>query len=139
MTTATSTHALTFDTPNWRDYLNGGFGNLIAQCPCGAFEYVFSEREGAYWHSLHRSQPGRNPHHLMLGAPMPENWVEAPEPAEAAPAAHVPAQRGYTCRQCNGSGTVPAYGAHRGRFYQLGERTTCAECAGSGSVEEWAA
>ena len=134
----TSTHEFTFATPTQRDYLNGGFGDLVAQCSCGAFEYVYSRREGSYWHGLHRAQPVRHPHYLMLGAPMPEGWEEVTEIAEVQPV-RVAAARAYTCPACLGSGAVEAFGARSGRFYHFGERAACSECAGSGSVNEWAA
>ncbi|MFD7161412.1 hypothetical protein ACFV9C_42975 [Kribbella sp. NPDC059898] len=74
--TANSAHVLTFDVPTTRDYLNGGFGDLVAQCSCGAYDYVLSTTEGAYWHSLHLAQPNRHPLYLTLDAPMPEGWTE---------------------------------------------------------------
>jgi hypothetical protein len=80
-------HVLTFDVPTTRDYLNGGFGDLVAQCSCGAYDYVFSTTEGAYWHSLHRAQPRRHPFYLTLDAPMPEGWTEEPEVAADIPQA----------------------------------------------------
>lgn len=83
----TSAHVLTFDVPTTRDYLNGGFGDLVAQCSCGAYDYVFSPTEGAYWHSLHRAQPNRHPFYLTLDAPMPEGWTEEPEVTVAIPPA----------------------------------------------------
>jgi len=138
--TSTTTHHLTFEVPTTRDYLNGGFGDLIAQCACGAYEYVSSRAEGAYWHSMHLEAPRASAAHLLarlVSQPMPEGW-EPSAPVQAVPARRG-AERVYTCASCVGVGTVTAYGAHGGRFYNLGDRAVCSECTGSGVTDVWAA
>lgn len=136
----TNTHALTFEVPTTRDYLTGGFGDLVAQCSCGAFEYVYSRTEGAYWHGLHLVQPKRHPHYLMLEAPMPEGWVEPSLAIAVVPAKAVAQDRAYTCMACNGAGTVAAENiATGGRFYHYGERRPCADCGATGRTDRWAA
>jgi hypothetical protein len=133
------THTLTLQVPTTRDYLNGGFGDLVAQCSCGQHEYVYSRREGAYWHELHVAQPMRDVRYLLLNAPMPEGW-EAPATAvKAAPAARVSAERTYTCPRCVGVRTIETFGPIDGRFYHHGERATCPACSGSGVTLEWVA
>lgn len=47
------------------------------------------------------------------------------------------APRRYTCLTCKGAGTVEAFGAVGGRFYNYGDRAPCPECSGIGSVEKW--
>jgi hypothetical protein len=129
-TTQAPAHRLTFDVPSTRDYLNGGFGDLVAQCACGVYEYVSSRREGAYWHGLHLSNPRVTAYRLLallVESPMPEGWVEPSESAVAAPAA---VRRARICATCAGTGSVEAYGAHGGRFYHFGERVACPDCAG---------
>jgi hypothetical protein len=134
----THTHRLTFDTPSTRDYLNGGFGDLVAQCSCGQHEYVYTRTEGAYWHELHIAQPMRDARYLALSAPMPEGWALAVQVVKVAPARSA-APRAYTCPTCVGAGSIEATGAHGGRFYQIGERSACPACQGSGVTDAWAA
>lgn len=136
---STTAHVLTFDVPTWSDYRKGGFGDLVAQCSCGAHEYTYSRTEGAYWHGLHAARPSAHPGMLLVDAPMPEGWtVPAPEvSAPSVAATGIVRPRAWTCPTCSGSGAVAAYGAQGGHFYQLGDRAACVECAGSGSVNEF--
>jgi hypothetical protein len=138
--TTPQVHSLTFEVPTPRDYRNGGFGDLVAQCSCGAYEYVESGREGAYWHQLHLANPSVTKYgllRLLVDNPMPEGWEESPEITSVIPATQPVAARVYTCVDCVGSGSVEAVGATGGRFYHLGERRQCPTCAGSGEVAAW--
>jgi hypothetical protein len=132
MTSAAHRTNVTWTTA--RDYLNGGYGDLVAQCSCGSYDYVSSTTEGEYWSSLHIANPTAHGCYLLLRNPMPEGWT--PEPASAlAVAPSVPnGSRTWTCPTCKGCGSVEAYGAHAGHFTRFGDRADCGTCSGSGRV-----
>lgn len=123
---------ITWATP--RDYLNGGFGDLVAQCSCGAYDYVFSTIEGEYWSSLHIANPGAHGCYLTLHNPMPEGWTPEPVDALIVTPSAPSGQRTWTCPTCKGRGSVEAYGAGGGHFHQFGDRVECDTCDSSGRV-----
>lgn len=143
MPSTTSTHNLQIEAPTWGDYLKGGYGDFVAQCSCGQYEYVSSSQEGQYWHWLHRTNPGARAItllRLLLERPMPEGWV-APRLTLVSAPPNTPNAGRYTCPDCMGDGEVIAAGGMRGRFYNYGTnvRVPCAECSGIGRVDRWIA
>jgi hypothetical protein len=141
----TNGHSLQFDVPTWGDYLNGGYGELVAQCSCGQHEYVSSQQEGQYWHWLHRTNAGYRGAallRLLVESPMPEGWVEETIPTVTALATVARRDRRYTCHTCIGAGSVlVGGGGFGGHFYAYGvtKRDVCPDCSGSGRTERWAA
>jgi hypothetical protein len=140
-----ATHSLQVQTPTWADYLKGGYGDLVAQCSCGQYEYVDSHQEGRYWHWLHRTNASHRSAsllRLLVNNPMPEGWIEE-TPATVTPLSATNRRDGrYTCPTCIGDGTVLiGGGSFNGHFYGYGvsKRDACPDCSGTGRTERWAA
>jgi hypothetical protein len=134
MTSTQSTaHRTSVTWTTARDYRNGGYGDLVAQCSCGSYDYVSSRTEGEYWSSLHIANPTAHGCYLLLHNPMPEGWTLEPATTPSIPSAPK-GVRTWTCPTCEGHGSVAAYGSHGGHFYQFGSQAKCDPCDGSGRV-----